>query len=241
MKIVTLPYPLLLQKSAREALGISLKDHTLIIDEAHNLMDAISNINSVAVTHAQLKRSKALLNIYLQKFRNKLKGKNRTYVVQVVRVIDSLLLFLDHKAKETHSSEGLVNVSDLTAGKGVDQVNLHKLMQYLGESKLARKVEGYADYLDKQEAASASESQAKATPVLMAVQAFFGSLTNPASEGRFFSEKTESGDLLLKYMLLDPSEHFREAVEEARSLILAGGTMSPVCTSELILVMVTGR
>lgn len=227
-KIVTLPYPLLLQKSAREALGISLKDHVLIIDEAHNLMDAISNVYSVGITQSQLKRSKALLSIYLQKFRNRLKGKNRIYVVQVARVIDSLLLLIDQKAANGQLTETIVQISDLMAGKGVDQVNLHKLMRYLGESKLARKVEGYITYIDKQESRPGSRSQPRTAPVLTAVQSFFGALTNPASEGRFFYERTESSDIMLKYMLLDPSAHFREAVEEARSVILAGGTMSPV-------------
>ena len=227
LEVVTLPYPLLLQKSAREALGISLRDHVLIVDEAHNLMDAISNANSVTVAHSQLKRSRALLNVYLQKFRNKLKGKNRTYIVQLVRVIDSLLYFLEQKATDTGLREGLVSVCDLTAGKGVDQVNLHKLVQYLGESKLARKVEGYAAYLDKQGSGS-DNSRATTASALMAVQSFFGALMNPTSEGRFFFERADNGDLLLKYMLLDPSAHFKEAVEDARSVILAGGTMSPV-------------
>ncbi len=36
MQLVTLPYNLLLQKSAREALGIDLKDQIVIIDEAHS-------------------------------------------------------------------------------------------------------------------------------------------------------------------------------------------------------------
>jgi chromosome transmission fidelity protein 1 len=94
-EIVTLPYPLLLQKSAREALGISLKGHVVIIDEAHNLMDAISGIHGVEVSLRQLKRARAQLGVYLQKFRNKLKGKNRVYIAQVVRVIDSLSGYLE--------------------------------------------------------------------------------------------------------------------------------------------------
>lgn len=230
LQIITLPYPLLLQKSARDALGISLKDHVLIIDEAHNLMDAISSVYSVAITQPQLKRAKALMGMYLQKFRNRLKGKNRTYVVQVARVIDSLLSFLDRKVPDTRFTDGIVEVSDLMSGKGVDQVNLHKLMRYLGESKLARKVEGYITYIDEQQSGSGPKSQGRSAPVLMAVQSFFGALANPASEGRFFFEKADSGDLVLKYMLLDPAAHFREAVEDARSVILAGGTMSPVRT-----------
>ncbi len=94
-EIVTLPYPLLLQKSARDALGINLKGHVVIIDEAHNLMDAISGIHGAEVSLKQLKRGRTQLGIYLQKFRKRLKGKNRVYIAQVVRVIDSLIGYLE--------------------------------------------------------------------------------------------------------------------------------------------------
>jgi chromosome transmission fidelity protein 1 len=96
-EIVTLPYPLLLQKSARDALGISLKGHVVIVDEAHNLMDAIAGIYGVTVSLVQLKRSRAGMGVYLQKFKNRLKGKNRVYVAQVVRLLDSLTGYLEGK------------------------------------------------------------------------------------------------------------------------------------------------
>lgn len=35
-QLVTLPYNLLLQANAREALGIDLKDQVIVIDEAHS-------------------------------------------------------------------------------------------------------------------------------------------------------------------------------------------------------------
>lgn len=227
-QIITLPYPLLLQKSAREALGISLKDHVLVFDEAHNLMDAVANINAVSVTHDQLKHSRTLLNMYLQKFRNRLKAKNRIYVVQVVRVLDSITGYLDRKASDNRVMDGVVSVSDLLAGKGVDQINLYKLLHYLNQSKLARKVEGYASYVNEQQSSTKSEPSKIATPTLTVVQSFLSALTNPSSEGCFFYEWSEDNCLSLKYMLLDPSPHFQEVVEEARAVILAGGTMSPV-------------
>ena len=94
-EIVTLPYPLLLQQSAREALGLTLKGNVVIIDEAHNLMDAIAGIEGIEVSLKQLKRARTQLGVYLQKFRNRLKGNNRVYVAQVVRVIDSLAGYLE--------------------------------------------------------------------------------------------------------------------------------------------------
>ena len=191
-------------------------------------MDAIANINAVTITCNQLKQSKALLNVYLQKFRNKLKGKNRIYIVQVVRLLDSIIGYLDRRPTGDCSTEGKVHVSELMAGKGVDQVNLYKLMRYLQESKLARKVESYKAYIDEQSSQAAPDSVQASTPVLTMAQSFFLALTNPASEGCFFYEKSQEGTTSLKYMLLNPAPHFQDLVQEARAVILAGGTMSPV-------------
>ena len=195
-------------------------------------MDTISSIHSITVTLDQLKRCRSQLGVYLQKFRNRLKGKNRVYVAQVVRLIDSVSGCLESKMTEKPSSEGIVDVSHLMAGKGVDQINLYKLARYLQESKLARKVEGYIVHTEEHESKSKSISEREAhvsnTPVLTHIQSFLQTLTNPAAEGRFFYEKDEKNDLSLKYMLLDPTHHFREIVEDARAVILAGGTMSPV-------------
>ncbi|KAI9722840.1 MAG: ATP-dependent DNA helicase chl1 [Chrysothrix sp. TS-e1954] len=240
-ELVTLPYPLLLQKSAREALNLSLKDHVVIIDEAHNLVDAISNIHSVSVSLAQLLRSRAQLETYLQKFRNRLKGKNRVYIAQLVRLIDSLTLALQEQQKAAAHTDCAVEMSYLMRGKGVDQINLHKLMRYLQESKLARKVDGYHVYIDEQSSIAAQKSRgttvSKASlgtmPVLTHVSTFMHALANPSAEGRFFCshDDTTPGKpdaFTLKYLLLDPTKHFKEIVEEARAVVLAGGTLSPI-------------
>ena len=226
-EIVALPYPLLLQKSAREALEICIRGHVVIIDEAHNLMDAISGIYSSTITLGILRQSRTQIGVYLQKFRNKLKGKNRVYVTQTVRLIDSLIAYLDDKLVYGKSNDGTANLSDLLAGKGVDQINLYKLDKYLKLSKLARKVDGYLDFTARND--ESKEARVKSsTPVLTKVHGFLETLTNPAIEGQFFYFQSENSDIALKYMLLDPTHHFRDIVEEARAVILAGGTMSPV-------------
>ncbi|RDW87187.1 DNA helicase [Aspergillus mulundensis] len=224
-EIITLPYPLLLQRSAREALGLSIKDHVIIIDEAHNLMDAISNIHSVTVTLSQLRTSIFQLTTYARKFKTRLKGKNRSYVAQVIRLVSSIADHLQSILSSEQPTEGSVLPSDLMIGKGIDQINPYKLCRYLQQSKLARKVDGYVDY--SQRTADAQPKPKTTVPVLFHVQSFLLPLMNLSSEGRLFYTKI-SGDIQLSYMLLDPTNHFREIVEDARAVILAGGTMSPM-------------
>lgn len=200
----------------------------IIVDEAHNLMDTISNIHSINITQSQLKRCRKQLSVYLHKYRNRLKGKNRVYITQLVRLLDSLSSYLHDVASKSQACDGILDVGELMTGKGVDQINLYKLMRYLGESKLARKVDGYITHIEGQNATSLAKAPSSSGPVLTQVQSFLQTLTNPASEGRFLFEKDESSEVCLKYMLLDPTQHFREIVEESRAVILAGGTMSPV-------------
>jgi chromosome transmission fidelity protein 1 len=238
-QIVTLPYPLLLQRTAREALGLSLKDHIVIIDEAHNLMDAIAGIYSVSVTLDQVQQARSQLTVYLQKFRNKLKGKNRVYVAQTIRILDSILAYLNLIHKDTKATDGLIDMLSIMSGKGVDQVNIFKLNTYLQESRLARKVDGYTTYAETTVKDgtkgvlknTAEKAPRQNVPVLMHVQAFLLSLMNPSAEGRFFYSKEDSC-VTLRYMLLDPTYHFQDVVEEARAVVLAGGTMSPMSDYE---------
>ncbi|KAA8909788.1 helicase C-terminal domain-containing protein [Sphaerosporella brunnea] len=233
-EIVTLPYPLLLQKSAREALGISLKGHVVIIDEAHNLIDSISSIHSVVVTLPQLHLCKEQLELYLSKFRNRLKGSNKIFVMQISRLLDGLADYVEGLASK--GSEGEVNPGDLLAAKGIDQINFFKLQQYLKESKLARKLDAYVLYAEQKNADQLHRRRKpveplkpkETVPVLTHLQGFLMALTNPSDEGKIFFGRTEMKEPCLKYMLLDPAYHFKDVVEEARAVILAGGTMQPM-------------
>ncbi|KAL2816331.1 ATP-dependent DNA helicase-like protein [Aspergillus granulosus] len=208
-----------------EALKLSIKDHVIIIDEAHNLMDAISGIHSVTVTLSQLKTAISQLTTYARKFKTRLKGKNRSYIAQVIRLVSSIADHLQSILDSKQPAEGFVLPAELMSGKGVDQINLYKLCRYLQESKLARKVDGYVEFSQR---TADQQSKPKTTiPVLLHISSFLLPLMNLSAEGQLFYVKA-SGDIQLNYMLLDPTNHFREIVEDARAVILAGGTMSPM-------------
>jgi chromosome transmission fidelity protein 1 len=201
-------------------------------------MDAISGIHGISVTLAQLKKSRSQLGFYLQKFRNRLVGKNRVYVAQVVRLLDSLAGYLEKK-EATKPSEGVVEPTELLSGKGVDQINLYKLLRYLQESKLARKVDGYTIHTEQQAAESNSrkaisgEIPESTGPTLQHIASLLAELTNPSAEGQLFyshvsATSSTQSSTTLKYLLLDPTHSFHTTISEARAVILAGGTMSPM-------------
>lgn len=244
-EVITLPYPLLLQKSARDALGIKLEGNIVIIDEAHNIMDAVSNVHAAEIKYTDLKRAKFALGMYYQRFHLKLSDANRVMIAQLQKVVEALGIFiksrLDLARKYPREQEqGIVPDPNLllTTG-GADQINLYRLIRYVQESKLAFKIEGYLSYCeeesrdtDDEEAEKEIKKRETATPVLHILCSFLTALTNLSSEGKIFFEKIppprgEVQDMKLSYMLLSPTHAFSSIAESARAVILAGGTMSP--------------
>jgi len=231
-EIVTLPYPLLLQKSARDALGIKLEGNVVIIDEAHNIMDAVSNVYAAEIRLAELRKARQLLGIYVKRFGKKLKGENRVLVAQVARVVDSLSEWMDGALK-AKAEQGIVDPNLLLKAKGADQLNLFQLIKYVQQSKLAFKVESYATHIETDAAPdvqkASSVPKAVSSPVLHTLVAFLTALTNLSSEGRVFFEKLPGTppDIKLAYLLLSPTHAFSSIASSARAVILAGGTMSP--------------
>lgn len=77
-----------------------------------------------------------------------------------------------------------------------------------------------------------SETRSAFLSAFYRVQAFLLSLANSDEDGRVLVsvERLDGRPpaVSMKYQLLNPSEHFKEVVEEARSVVLAGGTMAPV-------------
>lgn len=129
------------------------------------------------------------------------------------------------------SHQGIVDPNGLLTGRGADQINIFKLINYIQESKLAYKVESYMAHTEEQENTNPSRPKSS-TPVLHMLVSFLMSLTNLSTEGRVFFEKAamppgSPPDIKLSYMLLSPTHAFSSIASDARAVLLAGGTMSP--------------
>ncbi|KAG9119952.1 ATP-dependent DNA helicase chl1, partial [Ceratobasidium sp. 392] len=272
--LVTLPYNLLLQKRARDALGIDLTDQIVIVDEAHNTILAV---HTLPVSGTILRVSRTQVDLYRSKFRTRLKTRHTVHLTRLSVLLGALLAFTDSwlkgsvvatgnakpegaNGKKKLPQEEMFGVADFLRmlGAHAENINPLEIEKYLRESKIARKISGYSDKLADAAAASgtvaihlghhrvgvetisdpadpskraANARRKGVTPPLHAIESLLLALANPDEDGRIFLSRAGSPGaetVHLKYQLLNPSTHFREVVESARSVVLAGGTMSPI-------------
>lgn len=228
-EIITLPYQILLQKSARESLSIDLTDSIVIIDEAHNLLDTISSMHSMAVCQAEVQDSLSGLQIYTDKFSKRLNGSNRIYLAQITKAVSALEKFLSVSTVKKFKVGQHISQSEIFLGGTGDSINMYRLEKYLKRSKLAFKIDSYIESL-RNESKNDFQSIERAQRFLLSkVVSFLLAINNPSSEGKlFFGYNTKTKEPQLEYLLLDPSKVFKEIVNQARCIILAGGTMEPV-------------
>lgn len=239
-----MPYQHLLHANTRESLGISLKNNVVIIDEAHNLMETITSLYTVSLTLQQIQLTWNQLNLYIKKYRTRLLGKNVVYIKQIMNIIKILMKHLQPN-DPAERKDNVLNVNEFLHETSIDHINMFKIKGYLEISGLARKLNGFVDSAKEKEEeerqkqrlqnpkaplAPISPSLNTSTLTLTQIEAFLLALTNPDKDGRIVTNfgSAENPSVTIKYMLLNPAEAFKPIVEEAKSVILAGGTMEPV-------------
>uniref|UniRef100_D8PZM3 ATP-dependent DNA helicase CHL1 n=1 Tax=Schizophyllum commune (strain H4-8 / FGSC 9210) TaxID=578458 RepID=D8PZM3_SCHCM len=241
-ELVTLPYNLLFQRSAREALGIDLKDQIVVIDEAHNVIPTLLSLSTTSLPLSQIRLSLAQVTTYLAKFKTRLKHVHVLSLRRLTVFLESLVACVEgwggvdraptHPA--TSPKTEIMTPNDFVSrlGKKVEGINLLEVERYLKASRIARKISGYC--LELEEAAKGEEGPVTASkrkgmvPPLHAVEDFMVSLSGMNDDGRISFIRNANGSLEVRYQLLNPEPNFAEVVDEARAVVLAGGTMSPM-------------
>ncbi|KAL3899854.1 MAG: hypothetical protein SGCHY_001748 [Lobulomycetales sp.] len=266
-EVVTLPYNLLLQKSAREALGIDISGQIVIFDEAHNISDAISSIYTVIITSTQVTKCIAQLARYTERYFNRMSSTNQLYVKQLGFVLENLAKFIASCESSGAKKETIMSCNEFVNACRIDNINVFKLQEYLKNSRLAQKLHGFCQSEDTAAAAAAaaqkpsdassagkisrgkrSQNSRESVPAskksrsdgaerasLQRIEAFLVSLTNASLDGRILISRRDSVDestprsyMELKYLLLNPADVFSDITSQAKSVILAGGTMTPL-------------
>ena len=231
--VVLMPYQTLFQEQTREAMNIKLENSFIVIDEAHNLVDALNAMNTVCLEKEDLQTIVDALKSYQ------------------IRLSKSKVIDLDNDpTKEEAQDKKPPQMSKVAESKKLIMRELQIINRYIGNmsSTLSKKLPSVMEMIDFQIAAklesenpipmidfakeksliyriTKNDDDKKRLKVSTAFRKFFQFLEvslNPDSFGRVLINESKS----ISYMLLNPSKVF-EQVTAAKSIALVGGTLQP--------------
>lgn len=144
-QLILVPYQILFNKTTREQCGIDLKDNIVIIDEAHNLLDTISQIHNATITFQQLKLSQQQLMDYKMKYIKRFKAKNLLKFNQLIFVTKQLLKHLEAvKLPEGEEISKVYLLYQLISDTLIDNINLIEILKFCEQTRFAQKIHGYS-------------------------------------------------------------------------------------------------
>ena len=230
-QVVVLPYSMLLSDCTRQAVGLSLKESLVIVDEAHNLPEALRAIHSSQLSLTVVRAALGQLGRYVQKYQDRLAGRNLVYLGQLRK---TLLTFQKHLQKPPDKEwEQMLSVEVFLTKLRLQHTNFFKLMRYLETSRLSQKLLGFMNKEVQGEtkengAEKAKDELSKHVSAMSIVETFLEKLTTTNSEGKFVFEKAfGSSSAAFRYVLLDPATFLEPILNQAHAVALVGGTLRP--------------
>ncbi len=250
-----MPYNTLLSKSARQAVGLSLKSALVIIDEAHNIPETLRALSSCQLTLPIIEGASSQLIAYVKRYSSRLSGKNVFFLGQLRKILTALSKHLKSKKVskrgESTPKSVMMTSTELFFTLKLDNINIFNVMKYLERSNLSQKLHGFTTTAQSRagQVHNATHNEddpdflSKHISCMSIVETFMKCLTGKDREGRVIIERPnlQSNDEACKeelrrsgsmkpsfrYLLLDPSASFNDVIDEAHAIVLAGGTLRP--------------
>ena len=227
-----MPYSMLLSQSSREAVGLCLKQCLVLVDEAHNLPEAIRSLHSCRLSLSVALAATVQLSAYIKRYTDRLAGRNLYYLGQLRKCLNA---FVKHLQDGPQKSIKMLSAGELLLDLKLDNVNLFKIISYLEKSHLAQKLLGFANATSTVDSGVSGIS--KHVSALSVVETFLSKLTSTSSEGKVVTDwpkvdfdvrsTASAKEPTLRFVALHPAIHFRNVVNEALAVALVGGTLRP--------------
>jgi len=222
--VIVVPYSLLLSENAQNSIGLSLRNQVIIIDEAHNIPEALCAISSVTLTFMIVEAAISQVDEYSSRYSVRLAGRNLFFISQIRRCLKAFQSFLSKP-----NSQGPFTTTELIFSLKIENINISKLLFYLKKSKLTQKLLGFMkfrrdmevaneDYTDKDESTT-SDFISKHVSPLSLVENFLRCLVSGESDGKIFVDSRNNGTANFKFVLLDPSKRFNHVLRESHTVV----------------------
>ena len=227
--VLAVPYAAILTSAARASFGINLKGNVLILDEAHNLLSAVNDAHSVTLRLSVLAFTVKSLQAYTARYCNRLHVKNKVKLRQLLAVLKQILAFLGN-TEYLNGTERLINATDFSFATGIEGVNAPDLTKFIRESKLFNKLQGFTESspepADTKRPSDPSTKRPSIAQMYSVENFLYQGLVGDLKYCRLLLKP--GADPSLSLVSIFAGAFFEEIVKDARSVVLAGGTMSPV-------------
>ncbi|XP_033335126.2 ATP-dependent DNA helicase DDX11 [Megalopta genalis] len=151
-QLILIPYNSILHKNTRISSGIKLKGNILIIDEAHNLLDAIEKMHSVMITGRNILHCYSQLSQYQKRFQALFSAKSVLSLSQLSFYLKKLLTIFGATTKSNPSdilnietTAKLYKVEEFELITEIDNVNIFELLKFIKNSRLTHKLQGFME------------------------------------------------------------------------------------------------
>ena len=158
-EVVVLPYSMLLSKVTRDSIGLSLQQALVIVDEAHNVPEALRSIHSCQLSLPIVNTALQQLGWYIERYSDRLSGRNLLYLGQLRKILLASQKHLN-RAPETavpvYGKCGMMTATEFLIHRKLDNINLFRLIRFLQQSRLSQKLLGFTNLQRKLEASNAT-------------------------------------------------------------------------------------
>ncbi|XP_003375878.1 DNA repair helicase family protein [Trichinella spiralis] len=214
--IVLMPYQMFFNRATRNTCGLSLSECVVIVDEAHNLLETIESMYRFEICFQKLNLAKQQLQQYIQRYQT----KNLLHLRHFETVLKFSANFLEKAVGKGES----YSISEFACLIGIDSINCFKLHEFIEKSHLCEKLRGFTSRAGKY---VSDQMEDFSVGLFHSIMSYISCFTNKIGDGRFLIEKTLSSSRII-FILLNPAAFLEDVFKEARSVVLAGGTMEPI-------------
>lgn len=238
--LVVLPYSLLVSSKTRESIGLDLEDSLVIVDEAHNLPQAISNLQSSTLSFSICRGAIDQLENYTAQYISRLTPRHLQFLGQLKIILKAFRRIMT--TQEGTGTKELFLPSAFLCKLKLDRINLFPLLRYMADSKLSQKLLGFVgnDNQTKQMETKASGQEEYITKKkktvlspMAVVETFLSKLKYANVDGRIVLSPNEH----LQFIVLNPAVASEDDLyTKPHALCLVGGTLQPfdVMIQELV-------
>jgi chromosome transmission fidelity protein 1 len=164
--VICVPYNMLVNKELRSSLGVRLRGNVVIMDEAHNISEAVCDAHSASLSARDLHAASTGIAAYVDRYGSVLGGKSLVYIDLLRTVVRELREFLLRHAMSVRTEErqSVLTPNEFLFRTRLDNINFLKLKRFLKTTKIVVKIGGFVTGQRRRAAAQRGDSGGESVP-----------------------------------------------------------------------------